>query len=154
MALDGSLWWVERANNRVDVDISNLNTSKQIALAKAKKVKDQSNIHPSAKNYDSIVLECQTKKHHIRIHALKEDKVKYFSWKKDQSISSAPEIALTGIVRTAGSMHNSTYYFKNGSFVYEIMEGFQEDNPEVYPILTITKNGQEITREFCQEISL
>jgi hypothetical protein len=152
MALDGILW---TQGEGWGISISNLHTKKQEELARIAKEKDKAEIHPSASKYESIALECFTSKYHIRIHeidAKNSNEVKYFSWKKDRSISSVPEIALKGSVLIEGSGGYRTFSFKSGAVEYEISElGITDEETGFHRNLTVTKNGKIILVDACKK---
>ncbi len=80
---------------------------------------DRKRLHSSLRDYLEPILEWKTQKYRIRIDILKNYKYRYSVWTLPLSVKEKPDLVLdNGNVEGKGSMGNSYFNFRNGSFIY------------------------------------
>jgi|GEM_PF-3207002 len=127
----------------------NVSTKKLEERLKTAKGNDSTTLYASAKGYDKLLVDCKTKKHKIRIQ--KHGEVyKYFSWNNKKSLSSKPEMELSGSLEIEGSAGNEVYTFKNKEYSYvfyapHVCSGEEDCSPT----LTVSKKEKELSVETC-----
>lgn len=125
-------------------------TEKQERLATKARQKAQQRVHPSAANYDRILMDCKTKSLRIRVQR-KNDTLTFFSWKVTQSLKKKPSMILSnGEMREEGHPTSGRYYlFTNDEERYEIFERII-CGEDCNHYLRIYKNEEQQFEEKCK----
>lgn len=98
-------------------------------------------LHSSLRDFDSPEIMFKSGRYTIRIDRMPDESYRYASWKDGKSISSRPDIIITGgTLDVQGTMHNKCYSFRNGEYEYQVIYGgFWESGAFA---LTVSKNSQ------------
>ena len=98
-------------------------------------------LHPSLRDYETPEIMFKSGRYIIRIDRMPDESYRYASWKDGKSISSRPDIIITGgTLDVQGTIHNECYSFRNGDYEYQVIYGgFWESGAFV---LTVSKNSK------------
>jgi hypothetical protein len=116
------------------------------------KAADALTLHPSVRNYDGVLANCNTKGNHIRVHEEGET-VRYIAWKAGASTASAPELSLVTGDCSVSSGGNWDCPFKRGDYTYEVeIPGIcSGENDDCEPHLTVTEGERVVADEVCRD---
>jgi len=146
--------WV-RGGQIFRLDVTTEKGHREYAKANAA---DARTLHPSVRNYDTVIVECRTKSHYVRIHSLPNKaswRARYIAWKAGASLSSAPELSLTGSREPGGSAGNMDYVFKSGPFTYEVLELVDymcSGGDDCEPRLIVMDGERELSHQVCRRL--
>lgn len=140
---NGGIWF-----NNGHIRSINLKTNKyKNKLLSAKKL-ESSTLYESAKGYDKIEFQCETKTLHIRTQYHGND-LRYFAWKKGDALSTKPQLELgSGIYDAQGSGGNHDLIFHNRDYTYKL-EIVLLCGEDCNNYLTVLKNNKTISRQAC-----
>jgi hypothetical protein len=140
---NGDIWFSKGKIYRI-----NMRTQAFSKKLDAAKKNEDATLYPSARNYKHIRYTCDTVSHHIRIQEHK-DGIYYFSWKSGAALSQKPELELKGSLENQGTGGNVIFSFKNKEYLYELNE-VHTCGEDCNNYLTVSKNGQEISKQVCK----
>jgi hypothetical protein len=112
------------------------------------KEKEGQSINSEARGYTTLLLSCQTKSKHIRVQK-HNDVIRYFVWKKGESLTEKPELNLVGDYLPDGNGGNGHYTFKNHDYSYLVEDFVLCEDPVCHKNLVILKNETEISNQVC-----
>lgn len=135
---DGKVW---KIHNR---------TEKFQKMFSEMKAKEAENIHPSARGYSKLVVQCSTETKLLRIQEHK-DILSYYVWKKGTDLSRAPELTLSGERVFDGSGGNSRFIFKNTAYTYELSLPVLCEEVVCEKRLSVFKNNTQISSQLCTD---
>jgi len=133
---DGKVWKIHHRTERFQKMFSEV------------KSKEAANIHPTARGYSNLVVQCSTQTKLIRIQE-HENLIRYYVWKKETDLSSAPELTLSGERIFDGSGGNSRFLFKNSAYTYELSLPVLCEESVCEKTLSVFQNNVEISSQAC-----
>ena len=146
--LNGTVWF-EKGKIRA---INSQTAAYQNALQTAIK-QDGARLYKSARGYDKITFECQTKKLYIRAQQ-HGDNVRYFAWTLGASLLTKPELDIAGgKYDPQGTGGNFNLEFKNNGFTYNLMVGHYLCGEDCKDYLVVSEGDKQLSNEVCTEVN-
>ena len=127
----------------------NVRTKEFFRKFREEKNKESSEIHPSARGYESVEVICSTATKSIRIQKHR-DGYHYFVWNRGAALLEKPELALRGTQEFEGSEGNSIFTFRNKDYSYVMYAPTYCANAACKDTLTISKDGKELSSQICK----
>jgi hypothetical protein len=128
----------------------NVETDKLRRMRAEAKAADALTLHPSVRNYQRVLVDCETKHDHVRVHE-ESATVRYIAWKGGASLTSAPELSLAGECELS-SGGDRDCFFKQKASTYEVdIAGLcSGSGDDCLPTVTVTEGGRIRVDEVCR----
>ncbi|MBL8711258.1 MAG: hypothetical protein JNM12_00040 [Alphaproteobacteria bacterium] len=141
--VNGLVWFKDAKVYRIQY-----NTSTFEKIFEEAKEKEGQSINSEARGYTNLLLTCETKSKRIRVQR-HGDVIRYFVWKKGDSLTEKPELNLVGDYLPDGNGGNGHYTFKNHDYSYVVEDFVLCEDPVCHKNLIINKNDTEISNQVC-----
>ena len=145
--LNGTVWFEKGKIRAINSQTAAYQKAMQTAIKQ-----DGAKLYPSARGFDKVTFQCTTKELYIRAQQHGDD-LRYFAWKKGDSLLTKPELELTGgKYDPQGTGGNYNLEFNNNGFTYSLNVGHYLCGEDCNDYLAVSQGDKQLSNEVCTEV--
>ncbi|MBU2865221.1 hypothetical protein KO489_15300 [Reinekea forsetii] len=127
--LENGIIWVAESGVIFGVNQETEESKRKVAqILEAQKA----HLHPSLHDFKAPILSWNSSRFNIRVDEIEGDKYRYAVWKGSEPQSSKPDLILNNgqYYRSGGSKSYPEYQFRNGKYIYTIVQSWTPNWPD------------------------